>query len=80
MDLKMPVMDGLDATKKIRQIDSLNINTPIVALTPTPESMNKKKCQNLGMNGCLAKPVSRKSMRRLLELLRREEISWEEID
>ena len=80
MDLKMPVMNGLAATKKIREIDSLNINTPIVALSPTPESMNKQECKSFGMNGCLAKPVSKKSVRRLLELLKTEQISWQKID
>ena len=76
----MPVMDGLDATKKIREIDSLNVDTPIIALSPTPESMDKQECKSLGMNGCLAKPVSKKSVRRLLELLKTERIAWQKID
>lgn len=80
MDLNMPVMNGLDATRKIRQIDSLNVETPVVALTPAPNSMNKEECQKYGMNGCLAKPLSRKSIRKLLELLQKESISWQEID
>ncbi len=59
MDVNMPVMDGLEATKKIRALpreDSHNI--PILALTADAFREDMEKCRAAGMNEHLAKPVN----------------------
>jgi signal transduction histidine kinase/ActR/RegA family two-component response regulator len=55
MDLKMPVMDGFEATKELRK---LNPRIPIIAQTSYAMSEDKAKAINAGCNDCLAKPIS----------------------
>ena len=62
MDLKMPVMGGLEATRKIREFNS---SVPIVALTANAFDSDKASAIEAGCNAFLAKPVKR---RQLLEL------------
>jgi CheY-like chemotaxis protein len=52
MDLQMPVMNGLDATRKIREESQV----PIVALTANSSRLEMEKCFEVGMNDYLAKP------------------------
>lgn len=54
MDISMPVLDGLEATKYIRK---LNIDTPIVALTANAMQSDQFLYNQAGMNGFLAKPI-----------------------
>ncbi len=56
MDCQMPVMDGFQATKKIRQLNSA-MNIPIIALTANAMSDGKQQCLAAGMNDYIAKPV-----------------------
>lgn len=56
MDIQMPVLDGLQATKKIREIPELN-QLPIIAMTANAFSEDRQKCMEAGMNDFLAKPV-----------------------
>lgn len=60
MDCQMPVMDGLDATKTIRQIEKNEArpSTPIIAVSANCLSEDKKKAIEAGMNLFLEKPVS----------------------
>lgn len=61
MDVNMPVMNGLEATKIIRSMQDENINKiPIIALTADAFAEDVKECMNSGMNGHIAKPVSMK--------------------
>ena len=54
----MPVMNGLDATRSIRKLDSdYAKNVPIVAMTADAFSENVTECLNAGMNGHIAKPI-----------------------
>lgn len=62
MDLKMPVMDGLEATRKIREFNS---EIPIVALTANAFDSDRTSAIDAGCNDFLTKPVKRKQ---LLEL------------
>ena len=55
MDLKMPEMNGFDATTYIREV--LNIQTPIIAVTADVTTVNVEKCRSLGMNDYLSKPI-----------------------
>ena len=56
MDMQMPHLNGLDATRAIRQ-DSLNAGTPIVALTANAYDDDRQRCLAAGMNGHLSKPL-----------------------
>ncbi len=62
MDLKMPVMDGLEATRKIREF---NIEIPIIALTANAFDSDRANALDAGCNAFLPKPIKR---RQLLEL------------
>lgn len=57
MDMQMPNMNGIDATLAIRA-DSLNRDTPIVAMTANAFDGDRKRCFEAGMNDYLSKPVS----------------------
>lgn len=56
MDMQMPVMNGIEATKAIRA-DSLNRTTPIIAMTANAFDGDRELCINAGMNDHVAKPV-----------------------
>ncbi|CZF81570.1 Signal transduction histidine-protein kinase BarA [Grimontia celer] len=56
MDMQMPVMDGLTATRKIREIESLS-SLPIVAMTANAMERDVKQCKEAGMNDHVSKPI-----------------------
>lgn len=56
MDMQMPRMNGVDATRAIRA-NSLNSNTPIVAMTANAFSKDRQACLEAGMNDHISKPV-----------------------
>jgi two-component system, sensor histidine kinase and response regulator len=56
MDLQMPVMDGYEATRLLRA-DARFVNLPIVALSAHAMADERERCQVLGMNGHLSKPI-----------------------
>jgi len=58
MDIQMPDMDGLQATKLIRKINHHNANIPIIALTAHAMKGEKERLLNEGMNDYLTKPIS----------------------
>ena len=58
MDIQMPEMNGLDATRNIRALDDPWASSiPIIAMTADAFSENVMECLNAGMNGHIAKPV-----------------------
>ncbi len=58
MDIQMPEMNGLDATRNIRKLDDPWASSiPIIAMTADAFSENVTECLNAGMNGHIAKPI-----------------------
>jgi len=58
MDVQMPEMNGLDATRAIRKLENPWASSiPIIAMTADAFSENVMECLNAGMNGHIAKPV-----------------------
>ena len=66
MDIRMPVMDGLAATRAIRSLDRKDANIPIIAMTADAFEENVREAKEAGMNGYVMKPVS---PRKLVETL-----------
>ena len=59
MDVQMPVMDGVEATIAIRELDDeYSQNVPIIALTAATLESEIKKCLDAGMNDFIAKPMT----------------------
>ena len=67
MDLRMPVMNGYEATKAIRASSRADADIPIIAMTADAFSEDIKKCLDCGMNAHVSKPIDIKEVSRLLE-------------
>ncbi|ACN18028.1 predicted sensory/regulatory protein RpfC (plasmid) [Desulforapulum autotrophicum HRM2] len=81
MDMQMPVMNGLDATRAIRDPDSkvYDHDIPIVAMTANAMEEDRKHCLKAGMNDYLSKPINPSALVKVLEKwlvnLEKDEIS-----
>ena len=63
MDLQMPVMDGLEATRRIRNLEGSRPRTPIVALTANAMAGQMERCLAGDMDGFLSKPLQIEALR-----------------
>jgi two-component system, sensor histidine kinase len=57
MDLNMPIIDGLEATTRLRRERGMNCRTPILALTASTLGADRVRCMEAGMDGHIGKPV-----------------------
>jgi len=66
MDVRMPGMDGLETTKRLRQIAPYGADVPVIALTADVTQENIERCRAVGMQEVLSKPIN---LARLTEVL-----------
>lgn len=70
MDVRMPEMDGLEATKAIRNLDRADAKTvPIIAMTANAFDEDVQRSLQAGMNAHLSKPVESENLYKTLEEL-----------
>jgi CheY-like chemotaxis protein len=73
MDIMMPVMDGLDATVKIRELEELikvDKRTPIIALTANTMDNDRDKCISYGMDEFMSKPFDMEKLKLIFNELK----------
>jgi len=63
MDMQMPEMDGIEATRAVRKLN-LKVQPRIIALTANAFESDREKCLAAGMDGFIAKPVRFDDLRR----------------
>lgn len=78
MDVHMPVMDGLDATRAIRALPGSAATTPIVALTANVMASEQEKCRKVGMDAVLMKPMEWEQVRAAIRLYGGQDSASEE--
>jgi PAS domain S-box-containing protein len=78
MDVRMPEMDGLEATRRIRSLDGEHGRVPIVALTAQAFTEQVEECRKAGMNGHVSKPFDPETL--LSAVLRAHEAGTMGID
>ena len=72
MDIQMPVMNGLEATREIRKLENpYAANIPIIAMTADAFSENVAECFEAGMNAHIAKPIDINNVVRELKKIRK---------
>lgn len=72
MDIMMPVMDGFEATKEIRNLEKKDASlghTPIIAFTANTINNDREKCVNGGMDDIIEKPFDINKFREILSSL-----------
>jgi PAS domain S-box-containing protein len=67
MDIQMPEMDGLEATRQIRKLGMEKRGIPIVAITANTQDSDRDACIEVGMNDFIAKPFVKKQLAALLD-------------
>ena len=68
MDCRMPVMDGYEATKQIKLLNSEKSKIPIIALTANAGKKDKQVCYDAGMDGFLSKPYTEEEIINIIKV------------
>ncbi|MCF8209957.1 MAG: response regulator, partial [Rhodoferax sp.] len=66
MDMMMPVMDGLEATRRIRALET-GPRTPIVAMTANAMEADRRRCIEAGMDDYISKPIKANELQQMLQ-------------
>ncbi|MDP3539590.1 MAG: ATP-binding protein [Azonexus sp.] len=66
MDMQMPVMGGLEASRRIREMESGNRHTPIIAMTANATEADRQACLEAGMDDYLAKPIHSAQLKEMI--------------
>jgi PAS domain S-box-containing protein len=74
MDIQMPLMDGLEATRRIRSLPQI-ASIPIIALTALAMSGDRERCFNAGVNEYLSKPLRLDQLQQVIQTLLSEKPS-----
>ena len=69
MDMQMPVMDGVTATRLIRRSSRPDHDIPIFAMTANTFASDRRRCREAGMTGYIPKPVSLKNIEEALTVI-----------
>ena len=67
MDMRMPQMSGIEATRRIRQLDPKIPQPWIIAMTANASSEDRARCLKVGMNDYLSKPIRRDNLSRMFK-------------
>jgi signal transduction histidine kinase len=67
MDIRMPGMDGIEATRRIRQMQFTQLAPTIIAMTAAATVEDRHRCLEAGMDDYISKPLAVQDLRRMLE-------------
>ena len=76
MDVQMPEIDGLEATRQIRALPGPEGEVPIIALTANAMPGDREACIEAGMDGYLSKPIDVVALQKALQRFRPERSDW----
>ncbi|MBT4487181.1 MAG: response regulator, partial [Rhodospirillaceae bacterium] len=62
MDINMPLVDGLQATREIRALKDGKSSIPIIAMTASAMDEDRQRCAAAGMNGYISKPIEEEEL------------------
>jgi CheY-like chemotaxis protein len=77
MDVQMPQMDGIAATRAIRALPGAVARIPIIAMTANVMSEDQRACTDAGMDGFVGKPIDRAQLREVIETCSRRPVAPE---
>jgi CheY-like chemotaxis protein len=76
MDVQMPEIDGLEATRQIRALPGPEAEVPIIALTANAMPGDREACIEAGMDGYLSKPIDVVALQKALQRYRPDRSGW----
>lgn len=69
MDIQMPVMDGYEATRKIRELEGPAATVPIYAMSADDDTATTQAARDAGMDGFIGKPIERRTLEKILQAI-----------